>query len=135
MATEVYTTEEIKLRDGTAVTLKPLAIRGLRKFMRAWGEYVEYLQANADKPKEEQDSDLDVGDKQFEVFLELCSLCLAEELKQGRTDEEFIDYLDRTLDEQTIYRILDKCGGLKLNDPNLQAAALAAATSQVAGTN
>ena len=33
MATTIYSTEEIKLQNGTTVTLKPLSIKELRKFM------------------------------------------------------------------------------------------------------
>lgn len=125
MATEVFTTEEIKLLDGTDVTLKPLAISPLRKFHRIWNEFLSDVRENADKPKEEQLSDADMGDKQWDVFTEMCILCL-EDLRKDRTEEQFRKYIENTLDEQTIYRVLDKCGGLKLNDPNLQAASLAA---------
>lgn len=125
MASEVYTTEEIKLLDGTEVTLKPLAIRPLRKFMRIWNDFLAEIRENAEKPTEEQVSDSDIGDRQFDVFAQMCMLCLSE-LRKDRSEDEFLEYIEGVLDEQTIYRVLDKCGGLKLNDPNLQAASLAA---------
>jgi hypothetical protein len=135
MANEVYTTDEVTLRDGTDVTLRPLAIHDLRKFMRIWGEYMKYLVENSKKPEEEQDDELEIGDRQFDTFLELCTLSLKEELQGNKSDESFREYIDKTLDEQTIYRVLDKCGGLKLNntDPNPQTGPTV--TTDPAGTN
>lgn len=122
------------MQDGAEVSLAPLPISRLRKFMRVWGEYVEYLRENAEKVEEEQDDELTVGDKQFEVFLDLAVISLGKQLQNGKSDEEFREYLENTLDEQTLYRVFDKCGGLKLNnDPNPQTAAKAA--SPAAGTN
>lgn len=126
MATEVYTTEEIKLLDGTEVVLKPLAIRPLRKFMRIWNEFLVTIRDNGQKPEDEQLSESEVSDLQFDTFTDMCMLCLSV-LRKDRDEDEFRAYIEDTLDEQTIYRVLDKCGGLKLNDPNLQAASLATA--------
>lgn len=134
MATKVYTTEEIELLDETTVVLKPLAIRPLREFMDLWSEYIEYLQSNSVKDEEERDGERALTKKQFDVFTDMVILCVKKELfakvvadvEDDKKEEAFRDYIEDTVDEQTIYRILDKCGGLKLNDPN-QLASLAAA--------
>lgn len=144
MATEVYTPDEIKLQDGTEVTLVPLPIARLRKFMRVWGEFLEYLQTNADKPREERAKDSEVSDKQFDVFLELLVIALSV-MKKGNpennvtvkgdmADDKFLEYVGDTVDEQTTYRVFDKCAGLKLNDPKLEALT-AALTADQDGTN
>ena len=39
MASQVFKTEDITLQDGTDVTLKPLAIARLRRFMKAWEKF------------------------------------------------------------------------------------------------
>lgn len=143
-ATEVYTPDEIKLQDGTEVTLVPLAIARLRKFMKVWGEFLEFLQDNADKPKEERAKDSKISDKQFDVFQELLGIALAVQkkgnpennvtLKGELSDEAFAEYIGDTIDEQTTYRVFDKCAGLKLNDPKLEALT-AALTADQGGTN
>lgn len=135
MATEVYTTEEIRLQDETEVILRPLAIAKLRKFTRLWTEHLTALTAKFTEAEGNPDmlNDADITDTQFDVFIKLCALCLDAQLKGEKTDKQFASYLEDVLDEKTIYKILDVCGGLKLGeqkDPNLPAANLAA----VAGT-
>ena len=125
MATKVYTTEEITLQDDTDVVLKPLAIARLRRFMEAWNKITE----------------LPEGDDGFDVFINCCGIALEENYK-GKFDalkaskdeqeagevlsEEYRVYLGETLDLETIYKILEVCGGIRLNDPKLVEAALAA---------
>lgn len=115
MATTVYTTEEVELQDGTTVTLKPLNIKGLRKFMK--------VMAGFGSVESEEDG--------LEVLIDAAAICLAKVAPQyydktkgenGGASEEFEDVADMP----TVYKILDVCGGVKLNDPNLLAAAEAA---------
>lgn len=113
MATTVYTTEEITLQDGKSVTLKPLNIKGLRKFMAKMQEFGEV---------KDEDQGLD-------ILLDAAAICLMKERPElydkhkndgkGGYSEEAEDAFDMP----TVYRILDICGGVKLNDPNLIAAA------------
>jgi len=131
MANEVYTADEIKLQDGTEVTLVPLSLSRLRKFHKRWNAFMDYLEAQRQMDADSRDSQDEVTENQFEAFLDLMELSLGKALKGDRSDEDFREYLDDTLDEPTIYRVLDKCGGLKLNDPNLQAAAMQAAMQQM----
>lgn len=122
MATTVYTTEDIKLQDDTQVTLKPLPIKPLRRFMKEWEKFGEV--------KDE--------DQGFDIFVACCAVALEKELKKkekventfnddNELTDEYKDYLEDVLDIDTIYKVLDVCGGLKLNDENLQRAAQAAA--------
>ena len=129
MATQVYTTEDIALQDGTDVTLKPLAIGRLRRFMDAWKEF------------EKVDDDNDG----FDVFVNCAGVALeenfkdkfdtllptAEQKKKGLfLNPDYKAYLEDVLDLDTIYKVLEISGGIKLNDPKLmEAAAEAAALS------
>ena len=124
MATEVYTTEEITLLDGTDVELRPLPIAKLRKFMRVWSTHASEMakklaeQAESDNPNL---NEADVTDAQFDTYIKLCAMGLEKDLKGDKSEKEFLAWLEDTLDEQTIYKILDVTGGLRLGtDPNLQ---------------
>jgi hypothetical protein len=103
MATAVYTVEEIILNDEeTTVRLKPLSIKKLRAFMKV-----------IDKMKDAQDED-----EGMQVFLEACDICLGDQIPEGKEIEDLLDL-------PTITRVLDVCGGIKLDDPNLVLAAAA----------
>ena len=109
MATSVYTTEDVQLQDDTTVTLKPLNIKGLRKFMVVMEGFAK---AASD-------------DEGFEILLRAAALCVSKQRPEfynaetGECTEEFEDAVDMP----TVYKILEVCGGVKLNDPNLLAAA------------
>lgn len=110
MATTVYTVEEISLQDGSQIKLKPLNIKGLRDFM-------DVMRSFGDEKTTEEES--------FEILLDAAAICLKKErpefwnAKDGKHTEDF----EEVVDIPTIYKILDVCGGVKLNDPNLIAAA------------
>ena len=133
MAKEVYTQREITLQDGRDVVLKPLPIARLRRFMKAWGDFTNVT-------SEEEG---------FNVFINCSGIALEnnyrndfdtlkaskEEQEEGEyLSPEYKNYLEETLDLDTIYIVLEVCGGLKLNDPKLLEAAEAALRDQ-AGTN
>jgi hypothetical protein len=115
MATTVYTTEEIKLQDGTVVTLKPLNLKGVREFQKQLKEYNEYLQEIVDDGEQPNE------DKTLDMFKEMTKICLRRDLPDLVDDD---DAFEDALDLDTIFRVLEVCAGIKLNDPNLQAAAL-----------
>lgn len=129
MAKTVYDSEEITLQDGTEVTLVPLAIGRLRRFMKAWAEFANI--------KDE--------DAAFDIYINCCGISLekevSEKFKETKDSEkviadEYREYLEDVLDMDTIYKILDVCGGLKLNDPKLLAEAERMATeAAAAGTS
>jgi len=137
MATAVYTVEEITLQDNRDAILKPLNIKGLRKFMAKMQEFGEVS---------EEDEGLD-------ILLDAAAICLMKQhpdlwdKKKTKVEgkdgvEEYIggysEEAEEALDMPTVYRILDVCGGVKLNDPNLIAAAMESMENQAAakaGTN
>lgn len=116
MATTVFETHEIALQDGTEITLRPLPIARLRKFMARWDQFIK-------KVREDELTDAEAQDEQFECYVDLAIICLAPQLKGEKSDESFREYVELSVDEPTLFTIFDKCGGLKLNDPNLLAAA------------
>lgn len=142
MATEVFNTAEITLDDGTVITLKPLPIKYLRKFMKAWNEGLD-PQFN----KETGEAERPITD---EVAMDTYTVCngiaLSRQLKanidptkqydnamefSGMT-EEYKDYLESNLDIPNTNKILEVCGGISSDDPKLVEAAIAA---MEAGTN
>jgi len=115
LASTVYTTEEIELQDGTTVTLKPLNIKGLRKFMKIMEGFGEV--------KSEEEG--------LDVLIDASAVCLSKQKPEyydeskgenGGASEDWEDVADMP----TVYKVLEICGGVKLNDPNLLAAAEAA---------
>lgn len=124
MAKAVYDTEEITLQDGREVTLVPLAIGRLRRFMKAWGEF----------------ANIENEDQAFDIYINCCGISLEKSVegdfeKTKDSDkvltDEYREYLEDVLDMSTIYKILDVCGGLKLNDPKLLEQAQAIAEAQL----
>lgn len=123
MAKEAYDKVPLLLSDGTEVVLQPLNIARLKKFMKAFNELQNL-------PKDDEFAS-------FDVFVSCAGLCLEKDLKDqfetkpGKDDEhisaEYREYLEETLDMETIYKILEVCAGMKLNDPNLLRAAAEAA--------
>lgn len=127
MATEVYTTETIRLLDEEEVEVRPLPISKLRKFMHLWNAHIkdvqEKLKQAVDTDDEAPDfNESEITDAQYDTFIKLCALGLESQLKGDKTEKQFLAYLEDVLDEKTIYRILDLTGGLKLGDadPNHQ---------------
>lgn len=107
MATTVYDVEEIKLQDGSTVQLRPLSIKKLRKFMAAMNKAQEAV----------------TEDESLSVLIDACAVALETQLPDLVKDRE---KLEDALDVPTINRILEVCGGIKLDDPNLLAAAVLA---------
>ena len=123
MADKAFAEKSIQLQDGTDVVLKPLVIARQRRFMDAWDKIAEVKE----------------GEPGFEVFINCCGIALEENFK-GKFDalkadkeeadageflnHEYKDYLENTLDLDTIYVVLEVCGGIKLNDPKLIEAAM-----------
>lgn len=121
IATTVYNVETIELQDGKEVTLRPLAIGRLRRFMKVWEGFKEL--------------DADDEEASLNIFVNCAGIAIEDSFKDvfekthdsdGLT-KEYYEHLEEVLDMDTIYKILDVCGGLKLNDPNLIAAAAKAA--------
>lgn len=128
MATRAYKQETLVLQDDKEVTVKPLPIAPLRRFMESWDKM----------------TDLKEGEDGFGVFINCCGIALEREFKNNgefdvkpSKDEvaegevlsgEYKEYLENVLDIDTIYIILDVAAGIKLNDPKLMEAAMEAAS-------
>ena len=67
-------------------------------------------------------------DESFEVLLDASAVSISHKAPQYWDDKEkkHSEAWEDAADMPTIYKILDVCGGVKLNDPNLLAAAAAA---------
>ena len=109
MATTVYNVEEIILQNGATIKLKPLSIKELRRFMTT-------IQKTADTPADDQD-------KTLSILIDACAIALEKQLPDLVKDR---DAFEDALDVPTINRILEVCGGIKMDDPNLLAAAVLA---------
>ena len=107
MATTVYDVEEITLQNGASIKLKPLSIKQLRKFMAVINKTAE----------------LKTEDEQLTILIDACAVAIETQLPDLVKDR---DLLEDALDVPTINRILEVCGGIKLDDPNLLAAAVLA---------
>jgi len=84
-----------------------LSIKQLRKFM----EVVKTTQDSTDE-------NVTLG-----ILIDACAVALETQLPDLVADK---DKLEEALDVPTINRILEVCGGIKMDDPNLIAAAVLA---------
>ena len=106
MATTVYDIVELELSNGETISIKPLPIKNLRKFMDAIKEV---------------DAENTTEDDAMDIFIKAAMICLESfkpDLSQDR--EKF----EEVVEVPTMMKILEVCGGLKLTDPNLLGAAL-----------
>ena len=109
MATTIYSVEEIKLQNGATVQLKPLSIKELRKFMTV-------IQKTATATDQTESLD---------ILIDACAVALEKQQPELVKDR---DAFEDALDIPTINRILEVCGGIKMDDDSAnltQAAALA----------
>jgi len=107
LATTVYSVEEIELQNGQKVKLKPLSIAELRKFMAVM----------------EKSKNVETENQSLDILIEACGIALEKQLPDLAKNKE---ELENALDVPTINKILEVCGGIKLDDPNLIAAAVLA---------
>ena len=108
MATSVYETVEVEFIDGTNVKMRPLKITLLRDFMREFQKIGD----------EEIASD---NIRSMDLLLD----CAVIAMKQYNEDYATKEKLEEVVDLPTVYKIIEVAAGIKLNDPNALAAALA----------
>src|SRR3982751_2898136 len=96
MATTVYDEVAIILQDDKEITLRPLPIGLLKKFMKAW----EHL---SDEPEEDSNEQF----KSFDVFLNCAGIAISREFRDkfdkpvhadGSLSDAYREYLEETLD-------------------------------------
>ena len=108
MATTVYDVEEIQLSNGETLVIKPLTIKHLKKFLKVM--------------KKMEDPKIESEEQVMEIFVEGAMVCL-EQLKPSLAED--LETFEEVIEVPTLMKILEVAGGLKLNDPNLNAANLA----------
>jgi hypothetical protein len=110
MASSVYEVVEVELQDGTKVEMKPLKIKFLRDFMK------EFQKIGDEGIAEDNIKSMD-----------LLVTCATIAMKQFDEELATKEKLEDILDLPTVYKIIEVAAGIKLNDPNALAAALAGA--------
>lgn len=103
MASTVYEVEKIKLQNGAEVELKPLTIKELREFMKVINKTAAVT----------------TEDETLTLLIDACAVALEKQLPELVKDR---DAFEDVLDVPTINRILEICGGIKMDDPNQVAA-------------
>jgi len=101
MATKVYETLELELQDGTVITVKPLNLKNLRAVMKEW----------------QKASEIETEDQFLEVLINCSAIAMSQ------LCPEKAETVEEDLDLQTMYKILEIAADIKLNNPNLIAAA------------
>lgn len=102
MATQIVKEEIVELQDGKELTVKPLNIKGLRKFMAVVKKF----------------EDVDDDEQGLDLMVEAVQVALT---KQHPEEAEDRDYLEENLDMNAINRIMQVAGGVDMSggDPNL----------------
>ena len=108
MATSVYEVVEIELIDGTKIKLRPLKISLLREFMKKFQD-LDNVEISSD------------NDKSMDLLMD----CISIAMKQYSPELSDREKLEEVIDLPTVYKIIEIASGVKLNDPNLLAAAAA----------
>ena len=96
MPTNVYTIEEIQLIDGTIIEVSPLKIKFLKQFMEKF--------------------DLVKKSKNDEESISVLVECVRISMKQFCPAIKTIEDVEENVDLPTIYRIIELCAGIKINN-------------------
>jgi hypothetical protein len=110
LATTVYDVVEVELANGEVLTLKPLPIKQLRKFMSV-----------IKKMDVENPDEIGTEEAAMDIFIEAAMVCLEVSKPELSKDR---DKFEEVIEVPTMMKILEIAGGLKLTDPNLLGAAL-----------
>jgi hypothetical protein len=118
LATSAFTKQEVLLQDDTEVVLRPLPIGRLRRFMDAWAKIGEVEEGGDNLTVFINCSGVALEDN-FKGKFETLKASVADQKKGEFLSPEYKEYLENVLDLETIFVILEVCGGIKLNDPKL----------------
>lgn len=113
MATKVFTVEELELQDGRTVTIKPLTIKRLRKFMKIIGQLNEM--ENPEDSEEQEDATI-------ELMIDACVIALEQNNPEVASNREA---LEDALDVPTMWKILEVSGGVSMGNATSPMAGLA----------
>ena len=107
MTTNICDTAELELEDRTNIFIKPLPIKQLKKFM----EVIRELDSE----------EITTEEQAMDIFVKAAMVCVEKSYPEiGLNREKF----EEVVNIPNMMKILEICGGLKLNDPNLLGAAL-----------
>lgn len=95
MPTKIYNIDEVELIDGTVIEISPLKIKYMRQFM------------------EKFDTVKDA--KTDEESIVVLSECVRIAMKQYYPSIKTLEQLEDSVDLPTIYKIIDVCAGIKIN--------------------
>jgi inhibitor of KinA sporulation pathway (predicted exonuclease) len=98
MATTVYEAQQIKLIDGTEITLRPLKISLLRKFMKKFEGIADVVDDN---------------EKSINLLME-CVLIAMEQYKPELASD--LATLEDNIDLPTVYKIVEVASGVPLSE-------------------
>ena len=98
MATTVHEAHKVKLIDGTEITLRPLKISLLRKFMKKFEGIAAVVDDN---------------EKSIDLLME-CVLIAMEQYKPDLAAD--ISALEENIDLPTVYEIVETASGIKLSE-------------------
>ena len=108
MATSVYEVVEVELMDGSKISMRPLKISLLRDFMKEFQKI----------------GDEDIAEDNIKS-MDLLIDCAVIAMKQYNPELASKEQMEEVIDLPTVYKIIEVASGIKLNDPNALAAALA----------
>lgn len=95
MPSSVYETENLTLEDNTVISMKPLKIANLRKFM---AEFAKLEKAGND------------NDKSFNILGDCVVICLSQWVKEDLTKE----WIEDNLDINNYYDIIRVASGIDM---------------------
>lgn len=98
MATEVYTTTEMTLMDGTVVKMRPLKISLLREFMKKFQQIAEVAEDN---------------DKSMDILIDCVQIAMKQYQPELSTDREA---LEEVIDLPNVYKVIEAASGIKFDD-------------------
>jgi hypothetical protein len=98
MATTVHESQTIKLIDGTEITLRPLKISLLRKFMKKFEGIAAVVDDN---------------DKSINLLMQ-CVLIAMEQYAAGMSVD--LANLEDNIDLPTVYKIVETASGIAISD-------------------
>lgn len=96
MPTNIYNIEEVQLVDGTLIEISPLKIKFLKQFM----EKFESIKTSR------------TDEQSISVLVE----CVQISMKQFYPSIKTIEDVEDNIDLPTIYKIIELCAGIKMND-------------------
>lgn len=107
MATQVYETSEITLLNGETISMRPLKISLLRKFMKKFDAISDVATDN---------------DASMDVLIECVQIAMEQYKPELATDKEALEDI---LDLPSVYRVIEAASGIKFDDQgNVKAAGI-----------